>query len=292
MPMNSPDRAAMARIVLCGLVFAAAQSLSGALVRASGMKMLGLPAGVSPQTPALAALLASPLLPLALAPLATRLPGSLPGRSVWLAIFTYVTFGLNTMIEARIFSTLVEPGAFVGMCVFYALPCMALALATAAAFPAGRVRGAPLPRRSPGAWTVRLVLAWLAFPAIYLLFGAMVAPVVLPAYQQQAAGLVLPPMTVILRTQLLRSLLYLVSALPICLAWSGSWRQFATRFGWAFWVLTGLYGLITGVWMPAALRVAHSLEIGADSFVYGFVLAWLMRAPSRRGPPAAAPPSA
>lgn len=282
---NSHKIAPATRVILCGLVFAAAESISAALVQALGMRMLPPPAGTSPAQLAWAMLLASPLLPLALAPLATRLPGALLARTLRLALFTYVSFGLNTMIEARIFTTLVQPGAFAGMCVFYILPCAALALAVAAAFPARDVQRGPLPERPPAAWAARLVLAWLAFPVIYLLFGAMVAPIVLPAYEQQAAGLVLPPMQVILPTQLLRSLLYLGSALPILLGWAGGWKRLALRLGWAFWVLTGLYGMLTGLWMPVSLRLAHSLEIGADSFVYAFVLAWALRAPSKRAAP-------
>ena len=282
---NSHKIAPATRVILCGLVFAAAQSISAALVQALGMRMLATPAGTSPAQLAWTALLASPLLPLALAPLAARLPGALLTRTLRLALFTYVSFGLNTMIEARIFTTLVQPGAFAGMCVFYVLPCAALALAVAAAFPARNVQRGPLPERPPAAWAGRLVLAWLAFPVIYLLFGAMVAPIVLPAYEQQAAGLVLPPMQVILPTQLLRRLLYLGSALPILLGWVGGWKRLALRLGWAFWVLTGLYGMLTGLWMPVSLRLAHSLEIGADSFVYAFVLAWTLRAPSKRAAP-------
>ncbi|GIU74061.1 MAG: hypothetical protein KatS3mg004_1148 [Bryobacteraceae bacterium] len=282
---NSHKIAPATRVVLCGLVFSAAESISAALVQALGMRMLTPPAGTSPAQLAWTALLASPLLPLALAPLASRLPGALLARTLRLALFTYVSFGLNTMIEARIFTTLVQPGAFAGMCVFYVLPCAALALAVAAAFPARNVQRGPLPERPPAAWAARLVLAWLAFPVIYLLFGAMVAPIVVPAYEQQAAGLVLPPMQVILPTQLLRSLLYLGSALPILLGWAGGWKRLALRLGWAFWVLTGLYGMLTGAWMPVSLRLAHSLEIGADSFVYAFVLAWALRAPSKRAAP-------
>ncbi|MEJ5370204.1 MAG: hypothetical protein WHT08_17980 [Bryobacteraceae bacterium] len=288
----SPSALFAARIILCGIVFAAAQPLSAPLVAALGLKMIVLPAGVSPQLVAVVSLAASPLLPLALAPLARRLPGALLARAAWLALFTYVAFGLNTMIEARIFSKLVGPGVFAGMLVFYALPCAALSLAVAAAFPARAALPAPLPHRTPAAWAWRLTLAWLAFPAIYLLFGMLVAPFVVPAYEHQAAGLVLPPMAVIVPTQLLRSLLYLGAALPVVLQWGEDWRSLAVRLGWAFWVLTGLYGMVTALWMPPQLRIVHALEIGADSFAYARVLAWALRAPARRAAAAAAPHAA
>lgn len=280
-PMSAKGTAA-ARIVLCGLVFAAAQSLSGALVPVLGLRMLEPPAGASRAGLALASLLGSPLLPLALAPLAVRMPGAWLARAARLAVFVYVSFGLNTLVEARIFTTLVAPDAFAGMCVFYVLPSVALALAAAAAFPA-HGEPAPLPRRGPAAWAARAAAAWLAFPVIYLLFGMMVAPLVLPAYEQGTGGLVLPPMTVIVPVQLVRSLLFLASAAPVVLAFRGSWKQLAVRFGWAFWVLTGLYGMVSAVWMPPLLRLAHTVEIGADSFAWGAVVAWALRGPVDRG---------
>lgn len=291
MVWKSHNAVTAVRIVLCSLVFVAAMSLSGVLVTALGLKMMATPEGVDRQTMALASLLASPLLPLALAPLAAGIAGTLLPRTAWLALFMYVAFGLNTMIEARIFSTMVGPGAMAGMCVFYVLPCLALALAVAAAFPARGSQPAPAPHRSPVSWAGRLLLAWLAFPLAYLFFGMLVSPLVADQYRQGVAGLVLPPMGVIVSTQLGRSLLYLASVLPLILLWSGSWKQLAVRLGWAWWVLVGLYGLLTAFWMPANLRLIHTLEIGADSFAYAFLLAWALRAPSRRRAAAAVQPA-
>lgn len=270
-----------ARIVLCGLVFACAMSLSAPLVSALGLAMISVPEGVNRQAMALASLLVSPLLPLALAPLAARMAGGFAVRSASLALFAYVALGLNTMIEARIFSTMVGPGALAGMCVFYILPCLALGLAVAAAFPARDSRPAPVPHRSAAAWAGRFAIAWLAFPLAYLFFGSLISPLVIDPYRQGVAGLALPPMSVILATQLGRSLLFLGSVLPLVLLWSGAWRPLAVRLGWAWWVLVGLYGLSTAFWMPSNLRLIHALEIGADSFVHAFLLVWALRAPSR-----------
>lgn len=281
MAWMSHKAAVAARIVLCSLVFVAAMSLSGALVPALGLTMMATPEGANQQRMAIASLLASPLLPLALAPLAAGIPGAFFRRSAWLALFTYVTFGLNTMIEARIFSSMAGPGALSGMCVFYILPCLALALAVAAAFPARELRPAPLPHRPAAAWAGRFAVAWLAFPLSYLLFGMLISPLVIEQYRQGVAGLTLPPLGVIVSTQLGRSLLYLASVLPVVLLWGSSWKQLAVRLGWAWWVLAGLYGLMTAFWMPANLRLIHSLEIGADSFASAFLLAWALRGPSK-----------
>ena len=45
--------------------------------------------------------------------------------------------------------------------------------------------------------------------------------------------------------------------------------------GLAYWYLVGLFGLIQVTWMPLVLRIGHSFEIGADSFVYAAVLVLL-----------------
>jgi hypothetical protein len=283
---NSTKAALAARIVLCGLVFAAAMPLSAGLVTVLGLKMMAVPEGVNQQAMALASLLASPLLALALAPLAVRLPGALAARAAWLALFAYAAFGLNTMIEARIFSTMVGPGVLEGMCLFYVLPCLALALAVAAVFPPRGEGPQPMPHRTPAAWAGRVLVAWLAFPAAYLLFGWAISSLVIDSYRQGVAGLALPPLGVVVSTQLGRSLIYLASALPLVVLWSGTWRSLAVRLGWAWWVLVGLYGLLTAFWMPSHLRLIHALEIGADSFTYAFVFAWALRAPAAAARPA------
>jgi hypothetical protein len=40
--------------------------------------------------------------------------------------------------------------------------------------------------------------------------------------------------------------------------------------------MVGLYGLSQASFMPPVLRVLHSLEIAADSFVYALVVVWLV----------------
>ncbi|HVM75535.1 MAG TPA: hypothetical protein VMT75_07820 [Candidatus Saccharimonadales bacterium] len=51
-------------------------------------------------------------------------------------------------------------------------------------------------------------------------------------------------------------------------------KSFATT-PLAHWYLVGLFGLIQVTWMLPVLRIGHSFEIGADSFVYAAVLVHL-----------------
>jgi hypothetical protein len=49
------------------------------------------------------------------------------------------------------------------------------------------------------------------------------------------------------------------------------------NLGWALFVLVGLLNLMQAIRLPASLRLIHSLEILADSFVYALVLVMLFR---------------
>jgi hypothetical protein len=115
----------------------------------------------------------------------------------------------------------------------------------------------------------------LAFPLVYFVFGMMIAPIVVPHYNAGIAGLRIPPIDVVFRTQLLRSLLFLLSALPIIRLWRRSRAQLILALGLAFTATVGLYGLLQASWLPMVLRITHSLEITADSFAYAAVLTLL-----------------
>ena len=78
--------------------------------------------------------------------------------------------------------------------------------------------------QSPPAWLWRIPAAILAFPLAYFIFGAMIAPIVVPTYRAGIAGLVLPPLSTILPVQLVRSTLFLLASLPFLILWKGKSR--------------------------------------------------------------------
>jgi hypothetical protein len=53
--------------------------------------------------------------------------------------------------------------------------------------------------------------------------------------------------------------------------------QLILALGLTHWMLVGLFGLLQVAWLPTILRVAHSLEIGADSFACSAALVFLLR---------------
>lgn len=129
--------------------------------------------------------------------------------------------------------------------------------------------------RAPREWLWRLTLAWLSFPAIYLLFGSLIAPLVKP-YYEGVDFLTLPTMGTLVALQLLRSLLILSAVLPFFIYWKGTRGRLILVFGWAFYALTGLSGLLAGTFLPETIRWVHGGETLADAAAYAVAMAYLL----------------
>ncbi len=264
------------KVVLCVVLYMAGVILTGIVVGALHWPSPSMVPGMTAQGLFAAMTAGTLLLAIGLAPLAGSLGGSRIQRAIALFILVFVAVGLNTTIEASVFSNLINIG--VGwMCVHYILPCLFLTAGLVFMFGKSQ-EPSGLPWHSPMQWAWRAVVAWLAFPVIYFLFGMCVAPFVMYAYNAGIAGLTIPPVAVIIRTQLLRSALFLGSSLPIIALWSGTRRNLFLLFGLAEAMMVGIAGLAQATWFPAVLRVAHSIEITFDSFAYIGVLVLLFAA--------------
>jgi hypothetical protein len=257
------------KILLSTLILAIATMLAGAIASALPLSPpVSLP-GTSPAFPSM--VFGSLVLVVGVVPIASGLWGRFATRWLALGLMLYVVTGVNTVIELSIFGT---EGGHGYLLVFYFLCFVVTTAALAGQY--GSQQPAPkLPHLGTGQWLWRIAVAWLSFPVIYFLFGLCVAPFVIPIYQAGVAGLHIPPLDVIMRTQLLRSFLFLASSLPVILLWTGARRRLILALGWAHTAMVGLYGLSQASFMPPVLRVLHSLEIAADSFVYAFILVWL-----------------
>ena len=257
--------------------------IAGAAITAAKMPWPSLPESLSQTNEFLLSLVGSILMAACLALLAHGIRGPQAVRWLILALFSYVSFGLNNQIEAAIFTTY---GGTATMLLFFILPC---AFGSAAAVLLFRpVQTEPALEnvfvgRSVVHWGWRVVIAWLAFPVIYIFFGMLAAPIVVPLYQAQDFGLTLPGMSTIIPVALSRSALYLAVTVPILVTWSRSRRSLVWSLAFSFFAMMGLIGLLTATFFPPVLRITHSVEILGDAIVYALLLVALFIPKARQG---------
>jgi len=277
------------RAGLCAGMYVVGAAGGGALVSALGMPLPEVPAQADERIMSLLLVVASFALAAGLIPLARRLQGPYWLRWLMLATLCYACLGVASPLEGAIFTNLRGMGSIP---VLFLPPCLLLAAVMAALFRPVRRDGAPTEaiRRffrggTCGQWTRRFAAAVLAFPVVYWTFGLMVAPFVMEYYQQGQFALAVPSPGVIVATQFLRSLLFLVASVPILVMWSGSKRQLVLALGLAFYLLVGLFGMIQSYWLAPTLQILHNTEIFLDSMIYALALVLLLvrRDPAESG---------
>jgi hypothetical protein len=273
------------KALLCGLIYVIATMFMGALGATLHLGIPNLsPPGVSQSAAVLAFFFASLLLGLALTPLARGIGGTRFERTLAFSFFIFVCMGLNATIEILIFTTMLTPLTAPPFILSFIFPALALGACLSFLAPRDAAQAPTASQRlvtffslqSPAAWLWRIPAAILAFPLVYFIFGAMVAPIVVPTYRAGIAGLVLPPLSTILPVQLVRSTLFLLASLPFLILWKGKRPSLIFSLGLAHWFTVGLFGLLQAHQLSLTLRIAHSLEIGADSFAYAALLVLLL----------------
>jgi hypothetical protein len=214
--------------------------------------------------------------------LARGLAGTPLKRGWILFVFFYVAFVINNQIEAIVYTTTAEPPT---MLLFFVLPCL-MAAATAVFLTrspgGGDILQTVFADRPITKWWWRLVLAWLAFPIIYYFFGALIYPLVADAYTGPDFGLRLPGPLVVVGAVSLRSLLFLAVTIPILASWQGSRRGLLLSLTVSLAAMVGVAGMFESTWMPLQMKLAHGVEIIADSFFHAWVLVALLLPRKRR----------
>jgi len=246
--------------------------ISGAFITAVKMPWPVFPGSASESGNLILELISSICMASCLALLAWGIRGSRFARWLILAAFTYVAFGLNNQIEAAIFTTY---GGTATMLVFFILPC-AFGAAAAVNFFRPEERDTSLENVLTGrpvlTWWWRVAIAWLAFPVIYVFFGMLAAPFVVPVYEAKDFGLTLPGWGTMLPVALVRSALYLAVTVPILVTWARSRRSLYWALAVGFFAMMGLIGLLSVTFFPPVLRITHSIEILGDALVYAWLL--------------------
>lgn len=269
------------KLFACSVVFVVGMMLGGLVASMLGLKQPTLPEGVDASASALYMILTTPLIAFALALLARGLAGSFITRVVILAFFTWITYTVNTQLEASIFSTYAQGVPFA--LVTYLVPSVLCGAAVAWLFPSehkGESFGASIrsffARRPSLAWAWRLSVAAVAFMPIYFFFGLMVVPFTAEYYRQSMFGLSMPTIEQILPILFVRSVLFLLACLPIIMLWQTSDRSLFWRLGLALFILVGFVYMLISTWLPVYVRLPHTLEILADEFVYAGALVFLL----------------
>jgi len=216
--------------------------------------------------------------------LATKLAVPQVARvSILFSLLLILNSVLN-VLESLFFTTLAHEGQLAGI-VTQAVGYLALAVLLAWLFPSDEM---PRPlrivvretweQRSSLAWLGRLVLAGLLYIPTYWTFGMLIAPIVLPYYNNPALGLglVVPEPGTILALEAMRGLLFVLAVFPVVLVWRDSRLSLAVWLGLTIAVLAGIAPMVQGTFLPVLLRLVHGAEITVDSLVHGLLIAWLL----------------
>jgi len=275
---------ALWRALLVGVAYLVALTLGGLVTSVLGLANPLIAESMNPTQALISSFAAGALIALALGPLAIRLNVPLWNRILVLASVTFVVGSLINLIEALYFTTMFETGiasALIGAAIGYLGLAAALAYLFPPELPIRRMRDATREiwqQRTALNWLGRIVLAALAYVPIYLGIGMLIAPIVTPYYTNPALGLGLriPGFDVILPLEVVRSLLMVLALFPIVCLWRESRLGLALMLGWTVAILGGIVPMLSTSFFPPILRITHGIEITVDSFLLGFMLAWLL----------------
>jgi len=131
-------------------------------------------------------------------------------------------------------------------------------------------------QRSGFSWALRIVVASLIYFPIYLVFGGLVSPFVLPYYTDPSMGLMIPSFDVMIPVELVRGLLYVLALLPIIAGIRIKRRYLYVGIASLLYIPGAFIPLLTNLSWPVQLRIFHGLEILADYLVYGAALIYLL----------------
>jgi hypothetical protein len=272
----------LGKLLLGGITFIIGSIIGSMVASLLGLQQPSMPEGVDSATAFLLLSLESPLMMLALAFIARGLGGGLLLRALTLSFFTWVAYSLNTAIESLAFTTTTAKGALFATGSFL-VPSLLCGLVVALLFPSGEQPESlgTLAKRffgrwTAGAWMWRIGLAAVIFVPIYIFFGSIVAPLTADYFQQSMYGVRQPSQSEMILVLMVRSVLFLAASLPIVVLWQRSNRELVLSLGFALFVLVGLLYMLGAYYMPLEIRVPHSLEILAGSFVHAGMLVMLL----------------
>ncbi len=126
-------------------------------------------------------------------------------------------------------------------------------------------------------WFWRIIVADILYLFVYIIAG-FVLTIVYPKLLQFYEGKI-PPIDIMINTQLfIRGFIFIGIALLMLRTLNISLVKKAILIGLTFSVLGGVAPLIPpSELMPSYVRLGHGIEVGISNFIYGIVLAMLLR---------------
>ena len=276
--------ALVGRSLVVGVGFAFSLMLGGMTMNILGLPLPSFGGQPKPFQSLISALIAGTLTGLTLGPLGSRLNLPLFGRACLWFLLLFVLNGLINMVEAVFFTTIPLPQLASSLAIL-AFGQAGLAVLLTLLFRPQQTGSGLLARlretlaqRTGVSWAWRFGLAALSYLPIYFAFGMIVAPFVLPYYNNPDLGLnlVVPGFGVILPLEIGRGLLYALTLFPLIAVLRGGLGSKTFWVGLTIAVLGSWVPMLQAPGWPLVLRMAHGLEITADAFVQGFVLTWLL----------------
>jgi hypothetical protein len=132
------------------------------------------------------------------------------------------------------------------------------------------------------AWLWALPVGAFLYFIIYLIAGICVRPFIMSFY----SGKPLPSLKELFAIQFFRGLLYIALALPFARRMAGHRLHAGVVLGLCYSILGGIAPLLPpNAFMPVAIRIAHSMEVGISNFIFGLLVACLLvpRTPKKAG---------
>jgi hypothetical protein len=281
------------RSLVLALIYTAANALIGALVMQGVAAPQATPAN---PTLLLATTFASGfLLGAVLGPVASLLTGSRMRSILIWTVLIYLNLG-SVVLEGYFFAPGLLPLALVPrILVLQALSTVIAAIGITLLFPvpATPTNNRPAAHRSPLSWTGRFLASAAAYLVFYYGFGAINYALVTGPYYETHGGLAVPAPATVIAVEGVRSVLIILSLLPLITFLHLPRRKLAVRCGFLLFMIGGVLPLLSQTAaLPPVLLVASGVEIFFQNFLTGVVAAGLLWRPAAPAVPLRAVPVA
>jgi hypothetical protein len=187
----------------------------------------------------------------------------------------------SVTIEGRFFAPELVEGSLISILLQQLLVALATAWLIVELFaPVAETTTAPI-QRSWFSWLWRFIVSALSYVFFYYLFGALTYLLVTgPYYESHAGGLVVPAQEIILKAELIRAPLMVLSIIPLLLNFPANRRRMMFLSGLVLFAVGGVMPLLMQVGaLPLVVLAASAVEIFCGNLSLGLVTARLMGRP-------------